>query len=75
MNAQPLNVFGEPASCRHLRSKQFHMDIGFHPSGMDSGAPVPCWCLKTMQPYGPDDEAASADACDSGRSCFEPDGA
>ena len=60
--------------CLHLRSKQFYMDVGFHPSGIDSGTTVPCWCLRTMQSFGPDDSPASAEECTVERGCFEPDG-
>lgn len=63
-----------PPVCRHLRSKQYYMDLPFHPSGMDSDVEIPCWCFKTMQPFGPDDKIASKSTCTSERECFESDG-
>jgi hypothetical protein len=62
-----------PARCRHLRSKQYYMQQGVHASGMDTGMPVPCWCLKTMKAMGPDEMTASNDDCTPDRSCFEAD--
>ena len=63
-----------PARCRHLRSKQYHVGVNFHPSGTEDGAPLPGWCLKTMQIFGPDSDDASESACTAERSCFEKDG-
>jgi hypothetical protein len=31
---------------------------------------VPYTCLRTCQPWGPDDEPAVPEGCDAGRSCF-----
>lgn len=28
-------------------------------------------CLRTCQPWGPDDQVSSPERCDSGRSCYE----
>ena len=61
----------KPPVCKHLRSKQFYMDLGFHSSGMDSGVSVPCWCFKTQQPRGPDSMFASQEDCAPERECFE----
>ena len=63
-----------PAVCKHLRSKQYYMDFSEHASGMDSGVPVACWCLKTMKPVGPDSSAVTQDECTPERECFEQDG-
>jgi len=60
-----------PVVCQHLRSKQYYMDLPFHSSGIDSGVEVPCWCFKTMKPFGPDSDIASASACVPERKCFE----
>ncbi len=32
---------------------------------------VPYTCLRTCQPWGPDDEPAVPEGCDSGRACYE----
>ncbi len=63
-----------PARCRHLRSKHYHMALDFHPSGMEDGMELPCWCLQTMQVFGPDSDEASESGCTAERSCFEKDG-
>ena len=62
-----------PTRCRHLRSKQYYFQHMDHPSGMDNGNVVPCWCLKTMKAVGPDDNCASQVDCTAERSCFEAD--
>jgi hypothetical protein len=31
---------------------------------------VPYTCLRTCQPWGPDDEPALPEGCDAGRSCY-----
>ncbi len=61
--------------CKHLRSKQYYMAASAHPSGSNSGAPIACWCLKTMKAFGPDYQRASDDHCTSSRRCFEPESA
>jgi hypothetical protein len=61
-------------TCKHLRSKQYYMDFSEHASGMDSGVTVPCWCLKTMKPVGPDSLSVTKDECTPERECFEQDG-
>ena len=63
-----------PARCRHLRSKHYHMGLDFHASGTEEGSSLPCWCLKTMQSFGPDSDEASESACTNERACFEKDG-
>lgn len=69
------NIWQEPEpACRHLRSKQYYMDYSGHASGMDSGVPVSCWCLKTMKPVGPDSLSVTQDECTPDRECFEQDG-
>lgn len=56
--------------CRHLRSKDIIMDLGFHPSGMDSIG-TPCWCFATQQVFGPDGALATKWDCTTGRICFK----
>ena len=63
-----------PARCRHLRSKHYYMAVEFHPSGSEEGTALPCWCLKTMQVFGPDYDEATESACGPERPCFEKDG-
>ena len=56
--------------CRNLRSKDIIMNLGFHPSGMNSIG-TPCWCFKTQQVFGPDGSIATKWDCGPGRACFE----
>ena len=55
---------------RNLRSKDIIMNLGFHPSGMDSLG-TPCWCFKTQQVFGPDGSTATKWDCGPGRACYE----
>jgi len=66
-----LSAPAAPALCRHLRSKQYYMDLPFHASGMDSDVEVPCWCFRTLQMVGPDNGVAERTACTAGRTCYE----
>ena len=38
--------------CRHLRNKRYYMKLEFHPSGVEGGIDLPCWCMITQQPLG-----------------------
>lgn len=57
--------------CKHLRSKHYYLGTQGHPSGSNSGAPIACWCLRTMKAFGPDYTRASDDHCTPDRPCFE----
>jgi hypothetical protein len=57
--------------CKELRSKDIIMNLGFHPSGMDSIG-TPCWCFRTQQVFGPDGRQANKWDCAPGRECYEP---
>jgi hypothetical protein len=61
--------------CRHLRSKAFYMGLAFHPSGVETDTSPPCWCFRTQQVLGPDDEEVTPALCTVIRACFEPEGA
>ncbi len=59
-------------ACLKLRSKQDYYTVE-EPSDNDSdSAPTPrvYWCLRTMQPIGPDDEPVNLQACQPGRGCY-----
>ncbi len=66
----PLEV---QVKCINIRTKDYYVGVPFHPSGIETDIEKPCWCLKTMQPFGPDNEAVSDSKCRDGRGCFEPD--
>jgi hypothetical protein len=64
----------DPQLCRHLRWKSFY--------GRDWGGAeeleatfawneVPYDCLRTSQPWGPDEHPATPECCGAQRSCFE----
>lgn len=67
-----------PPICRYLRSKS---GLGYTEGGdepwllLDAGTAV-SQCLRTMEPFGPDDGYAEPAACQVGRVCFAaPDAA
>jgi len=58
--------------CRMLRAKTGYgtTEGGEHPwRGIDSST-MNCWCLRTMEPSGPDDGLAHPSSCREGRICF-----
>jgi hypothetical protein len=62
--------------CRHLRWKSVAREHGaarrLHASLMRGQ--VPCACLRTCQPWGPDDDLAAPETCTPDRACFsDPD--
>ena len=60
--------------CRMLRSKTGYgtMEGGEHPwLGIDSST-ANCWCIRTMEPFGPDEALAHPSVCREGRVCFAP---
>jgi hypothetical protein len=71
MQPTNLDVLQEP-SCQHLRSKGMYvsgvMDPLNDPNPMNDGY---CWCNKTQHVYGPDDQLAERQQCNSGRTCFQ----
>jgi len=62
-----------PVVCRMLRTKRgFGSPVG-GPRWQDGGsATAAYWCLRTMEPAGPDDGYAHPHVCGEGRSCFIP---
>ena len=62
-----------PPNCHFLRWKGHDRAAG---PGERSFAfarnQVPYTCLRTCQPFGPDDEPAAPECCDDARPCYEP---
>ena len=70
-DAPPARPAASP--CRHLRhaGMYVHTDgTGDEPrDGYDSAS---CWCLKTMKPFGPDNDFVGRTECrDPSRTCYE----
>jgi len=61
--------------CRSLRWKSASRTSGDPRQVRESllRSQVPFSCLRTCQPWGPDDELAAPECCTSARSCFVPD--
>lgn len=61
-----------PVICRMLRSKTGYgtMEGGDHPWHFIQSGTANYWCLKTMEPSGPDGELAHFSVCQTGRECF-----
>jgi len=59
--------------CRNLRWKGFARDAEdldeFHHTFARNQ--VPYSCLRTCQPWGPDDELAAPECCNDSRPCFQ----
>jgi hypothetical protein len=64
-----------PRVCRMLRTKMAFGTIEGMKHDWREGRSMSAsyWCLRTMEPWGPDDHIAEAGACRSGRACFESD--
>jgi hypothetical protein len=67
----------EPAAvtapaCRHLRSKGMYVTGTLNPA-VDDGTMGDghCWCGKTQNSLGPDDQFVGRQRCDSSRTCYE----
>lgn len=61
--------------CRHLRWKTFsraNADVEEIRASLRKNQ-VPFSCLRTCQPWGPDDDLAAPELCGAGRDCFEQD--
>lgn len=57
--------------CRFLRWKGFYADPGPEATYEDFAKnEVPYSCLKTCQPWGPDDAVAAPESCGSHRACY-----
>lgn len=61
--------------CRYLRWKTFSRDSGDPQEVRESllRSQVQLSCLKTCQPWGPDDDVASPEGCTAQRVCFVQD--
>ena len=65
-----------PAVCRMLRTKNAftvfsEKEAGVKPWQFGESTTAVFWCLKTMQPAGPDDQYAHPAVCLTGRRCFQ----
>lgn len=62
----------DPFLCRHLRTRTwFSQDAFGQGESTPPPATAPYWCLRTMQPKGPDGELAQPEECTDERICFE----
>ena len=61
-----------PPVCRCLRTKAFYSPLASEEPWQLGTSPVAqYWCLRTMEPMGPDDSFAHPHACSGpGRSCY-----
>lgn len=61
--------------CKNLRWKTFSRDETDPAAVFESLARdmVPYSCLRTCQPWGPDDDIVAPECCCNGRSCFQRD--
>ena len=61
-----------PVICRMLRSKTGYgtTEGGDHPWRFIDSATANYWCLRTMEPHGPDEGLAHFSFCQAGRVCF-----
>ncbi len=62
-----------PRVCRALRTKTsfgVHAEDALWKLGRSTTAAY--WCLRTMEPYGPDDSFCHPHECGADRSCYEP---
>ncbi len=62
-----------PVVCRMLRTKRgFGSPMGGAAWQDGVSTTAAYWCLRTMEPAGPDDGYAHPRVCGEGRSCFLP---
>ena len=63
-----------PVICRMLRSKTGYgtMEGGDFPWLFIDSSTANSWCLRTMEPCGPDEALAHSSVCRAGRVCFTP---
>jgi hypothetical protein len=59
--------------CKHLRSKKWYFRKG-PPATIEDAVDGSrhCWCHRTWETIGPDDDPAHPEDCVRGRGCFEP---
>ena len=62
--------------CKNLRTKMYYVNVANSQEAIANEEDISStqyWCLKTMQPIGPDDGYVHRDKCCSpSRKCFEP---
>ena len=57
--------------CSSLRTKMYYVLGRFHNDIGESSSTAQYWCLRTMQPFGPDGNYVCPEECRSGRCCFD----
>ncbi|SMC00546.1 hypothetical protein SAMN00120144_1300 [Hymenobacter roseosalivarius DSM 11622] len=69
----PISLEPHAGICRFLRSKTGlgTSEGGEQPWLLVDGMTATCWCLRTMEAFGPDEEVAEAAECRVGRVCYE----
>jgi hypothetical protein len=72
----PLPTIAAPAVCKMLRTKNAYSrsnerDPNVKPWQFGESTTAAFWCLKTMQPAGPDDHYAHPSVCLNGRACYQ----
>ena len=74
MPQENIEKRNKPA-CKNLRTKMYYVNVS---QGLDSinmekdDSMTQYWCLKTMQPIGPDERSVHrSDCCNPFRKCFE----
>ena len=70
MSDNQLPIVG--VACRHLRSKGMYVTGTMNPR-VDDGAMGDgyCWCNKSQNMLGPDDQFVNRVGCDASRPCYE----
>ena len=72
---EPERADQAQAICGELRSKRYFFLDGPPKSGRDLlDGSNDCWCARTMQKIGPDDDLVHPDDCGPQRTCFRPFG-
>ena len=62
-----------PVVCRKLRTKLAFSSLeGLGDWRHGDSTTAAYWCLRTMEPVGPDDSFSHPHSCQSGRACFTP---
>jgi hypothetical protein len=61
--------------CKNLRTKMYYVQVAQGQNsitGETDDSTTQYWCLKTLQPIGPDDQFVNRDSCCKfSRTCFE----
>ena len=57
--------------CAMLRTKKMHVHGHLHSAAWRSSSTAQYWCLRTMQDFGPDDDFACPEDCQTSRRCHD----